>query len=517
MAIKSTALVALVSILISLPTLVVLGSFFVPDYALWSHLLDTVFTRYVANSAVVAIEVAIGTFVMGVSSAWFIVNYQFPGRNIFAWALMLPLAFPGYIFAFFVQPLSAYLPFVPAREWVSFCLIMTLYPYVYLSARAAFIDQSVCALEAARTLGCNRRQAFLQVALPMARPSIVAGVTVATMESLADYGTAQYFGLETISTGVLRTWFGHYNLTAAAQLAATLVGAVLLLSALERSLRSKAKFHHASHRYQQMHLSWLSPSGRFGLTALMSFPVVVGFGLPSLWLIHQATGAENFGLNSQFFELAINSLGLAIIVALGLVPLAVMIAISRRDKPSRWSAALAALSRLGYATPGTVLAIGVLVPLVYIDRSLAEAGYTPLGLTTGFGGLIFAYFSRFYSVAANTVEAGLERIHRSMNETARTLGASSWRLISKVYFPLMRGSALAAVLMVFVDIMKELPATLVLRPFDFNTLAVRAFELASDERLAAAAAPALCIVLTGLIPVLYLSRQITRSRAGHGR
>jgi len=531
----------LITALLAVPLAVIVASVFWPDKATWSHLADTVLADYVINSALLAFGVGFGTFILGTGTAWLLSVCEFPGRRLFEWALLLPLAMPAYIIAYtytgmldVAGPVQSTLrevtgwsvgeyafPEVRAIGGAILMLTRVLYPYVYMLARAAFLEQSASALNVARSLGLNPWQMFRRVALPLARPSIVAGLSLAVMETLADYGTVQYFGIPTLTTGIFRTWFGLDDTIAAAQLSAMLLTLIFTVIIIERLSRRQARYHH--------HGQWQArPSFRLGRgAATLAFiacalPLLLGFLLPSAQLVAwslEVTPTRDLG---EFLTLAGRSVGLAGLTALLAVGLAVFLAYGQRLMPTRLTFTLNRIAGMGYAVPGTVIAVGVIIPFAAFDNTLDALMREHFGMSTGLllsgtlAALVFAYLVRFLAVSLNTVEAGLGRVRQSMDDAARSMGANVGTTLWRVHIPLIRGSLLTAALLVFVDVLKELPATLVLRPFDFNTLAVRAFELASDERLRDAALPALAIVAAGLVPVILVSRSITRARGHEG-
>jgi iron(III) transport system permease protein len=527
-----------VALLLALPVLVVLGYALVPSQEVWRHLAETVLADYVTNSLLLMVGVAIGTLVGGVGTAWLTSMCQFPGRGVFEWALLLPMAMPAYIIAYtytgmldFAGPVQTairdwtgwgygdyWFPEIRSLEGAAVMLALVLYPYVYLLTRAAFLSQSLCVLDVSRTLGNGPWRTFFTVALPLARPAIVAGLSLALMETLADYGTVQYFGVATFTTGIFRTWFGLDDAAAAAQLSAMLLGFVFVLIAVERFSRREARYHHTSQRHQAIQRHRLRGWHAAAAMAFCLLPLALGFLLPAGQLAVWAFTVAETRLDADFLRLIANSLKLAALAALLALVLALLLGYGRRLQPTRAVSAAVRLAGLGYAVPGTVIAVGVIIPFAWIDNSVDAWMRAQFGVSTGLIlsgtliALLFAYLVRFLAVALQTVEAGLGQIRPSMDEAGRSLGYRPGQVLARVHIPMLRGTLLTAVLLVFVDVLKELPATLILRPFNFNTLAVRAYELASDERLADTAPAALTIVLAGLVPVILLSRSITRSR-----
>ena len=528
------------ALLLALPVVMVFSFVFQPAGEVWRHLAESVLQDYVVNSFILMLGVGVGTLLLGITTAWLVSLCEFPGRRLFEWALLLPMAIPAYIIAYtytgmldFAGPVQTVI-----RDWTGWSfgdywfpeirsiggaitmLSLVLYPYVYLLARAAFLEQSVCVLEVSRTLGAGPWRSFFRVALPLARPAIITGLSLALMESLADYGTVQYFGVSTFTTGIFRTWFGLGDSAAAAQLSAMLMSFVFVLILLERWSRRRARYHHTTTRIK--HLPRYVLKGWRRLFALLACLLPVGFGfvLPAGQLLDWAMATASEMVDAEFVDLALSSLLLAGSAALLVLLLALFMAYGRRLHTSPVVSLFVRLAGMGYAIPGTVIAIGVMLPFAWLDNTLDGLMREHFGLSTGLLlsgtliALLFAYAVRFLAVSLNAVEAGLGKIKYSMDDAARSLGLSPNGVLRQIHMPLMRGTLLTALLLVFVDVMKELPATLILRPFNFNTLAVRAFELASDERLADSSSAALAIVVAGIVPVILLSRSISRSRPG---
>lgn len=529
-----------VALLMALPVLVIAAFVFQPVNDNWHHLAENLLADYVGNSLVLMIGVAAGVLSIGVITAWLTSMCEFPGRRLLTWALLLPLAIPGYIIAYtytgmldFEGPVQSAL-----REWAGWSygdywfpevrslggailmLSLVLYPYVYMLARAAFLEQSICVLEVSRTLGNSPTRSFFRVALPLARPAIVTGLSLALMETLADFGTVQYFGVSTFTTGIFRVWFGMGDSASAAQLSAMLLGFVLMLILLERWSRRRARFHHTSNKYSQIHRYQLQGFRKWLALLASLLPVLFGFLLPALQLLVWTLTTAEQSLDSAFLVLTGNSLMLATLTALIAVLLALLLAYGKRLHATPLVEGGVRAAAMGYAVPGTVIAVGVLIPFAWLDNSIDAWMRARFDISTGLilsgtlVALIFAYTVRFLSVSIQSVESGLGKIRPSMDDAGRSLGLSPMGVLRKIHLPLMQGTVMTALLLVFVDVLKELPATLILRPFNFNTLAVRAYEMAADERLADAGAPALMIVLAGIIPVIILSRAISRSRAG---
>ncbi|WP_413160727.1 ABC transporter permease [Capilliphycus salinus ALCB114379] len=534
-----TVFVMVVALLIASPVLFVLSSIFTNSSEVWGHLAATVLPGYLKNSLILMLGVGLGVFIVGVGTAWLVTMCRFPGSGWFEFLLLLPLAAPAYILAYvytewleFYGPVQSSLraifgwtavgdywfPSIRSMVGAILLLILTLYPYVYLLVRVSFLEQATCMLEASRSLGCNPWRSFLTVALPLARPAIMAGLALALMETLNDFGTVQYFGVDTFTTGIYRTWFGMGERVAAAQLAAVLMLFILALILLEIWSRRQAKYYQANSRFKQLNPFQLKGI-RAGLAFVACFiPVFLGLLLPGILLFEMTL--ENLGtvFDRRFFEFAGNSLLVATITGVLAIVIALIMAYGVRLQPSlemRFSVQIAAM---GYAIPGSVIAVGILIPLGRFDNAIDSFMRATFGISTGllFSGtitaLIFAYLVRFLAVSFGAVNSSLSKIKPSLDDAARSLGHNPSSTLVKVHAPIMWGGLLTAGMLTFVDVMKELPATLVVRPFNFDTLAVRVYNLAADERLAEAAGPALALVAVGMIPVLFMSWKIAQSR-----
>lgn len=521
-----------------MPVVVVLAHVFVPSGDIWQHLSTTVLPDYIRNSLLLMLGVAVGTLLIGVTAAWLTTMCQFPGRSIFEWALLLPMAMPAYIIAYtytgmldFAGPVQITLrgwfgwqygdywfPQIRSLNGAVAMLTLVLYPYVYLLSRAAFLNQSICVLDVSRTLGNGPWKTFWRVALPLARPAIIAGLSLALMETLADYGTVQFFGVSTFTTGIFRTWFGMGSAAAAAQLAAGLMVFVFALILVERYSRRKARYHHTSRRHQDLRRFPLTGSRAFLAFIFCLFILGLGFLLPALQLLSWTIHVADTVFDAEFIRLLVNSLSLAASAAVLALILAIVMAYAQRLYPGKLVSGAVSVAGMGYAVPGAVIAVGVMIPFAWFDNSIDDLARSHFNYSTGLllsGTLVavtFAYLTRFLAVSLQTVDSGLTRITHSMDEAGRSFGFRPLQILRQIHIPMLSASLMTALLLVFVDVLKELPATLILRPFNFNTLAVKAYELASDERLAEAAPAALAIVIAGIIPVILLSKTITRSR-----
>jgi iron(III) transport system permease protein len=533
----------LVAALVALPVLTVALHLFLPDEGAWRHIARVLLPEYIGNTLLLVSGTAFGVLALGLSTAWLVAVCRFPGRRILEWALVLPLAFPAYVIAYtytdllqvsgpvqtFIRDatgLSArdyWFPPIRSLGGAIAMLSLVLYPYVYLLARAAFVQQSSGILEAARTLGCSPWGAFLRVALPMARPALVAGVLLALMETLADFGTVAYFGVPVFTTGIYRAWFSLGDPVSAAKLSAVLLGFVFTLVALERWNRGGMRFHQVGAPAAERKPYELT-GGRAALAIIVCLvPLGFGFLLPAGRLAWLAWIGGDAQFGARYFGLLWNSVSLAGISAIVAVSAAVIVSYGLRLRPGAPMRLAHRVAGLGYAIPGSVIAVGVLIPLALADQGLRAwlsswfGVETGLLLTGGILGLLFAYVARFLAVSLQSVDAGLARITPAMDDAARALGEGPGRTLRRVHLPILRANLFTAGLIVFVDVMKELPATLILRPFDFDTLAVQAYKLAADERLAEASTASLAIVVAGLIPVILLARQVSRPAARRQR
>lgn len=531
----------LIAAILALPILVVLVNVLIGDGDVWHHLYQTVLAEYISNSLLLMLGVGIGVLVIGVPCAWLTSMCDFRGRAFLSWALLLPMAVPAYIIAYtytgvldFAGPVQTFIRDMTGWRYGEYwffevrslggavvMLTLVLYPYVYLMSRAAFLEQSENTLEVSRTLGYSGRAAFFKLALPLARPAIVTGLTLALMETLADYGTVQYFSVNTFTTGILRTFYGFGDVAAASQLAGVLLMFVTALILLERYSRHRIRYHASGLKKASNRRMKLKGGRAFLASVFCWLPICVGFLIPvsvlAFWAMFKA---EMPGTN--FIQLAWNSFYLAAMASLIVVSLALILSYAIRLNNGCSVKASVGIAGLGYALPGTIIAIGTIVPLAWLDHRIIDLVTYYSGEKIGlvFSGtlfaLLFAYTVRFMAVSLGAVQNGLGKIKPSMDMAGRSLGMSPFKVLTRIHIPLLKGSVLTAMLIVFVDVLKELPATLVLRPFNFNTLAVRAFELASDERLVDAAPASLMIVLVGLVPVILLSRSIS-SNTGRSR
>ncbi|MFR0689316.1 ABC transporter permease [Enterobacterales bacterium AE_CKDN230030158-1A_HGKHYDSX7] len=520
-----------VAALVLLPISVLLLSWAEIDREIWSHLWETQMARLLGNTLVLVAGVGVGVTVLGVSLAWLTSLCEFPGRRWLDWALMLPFAVPAYVLAFvfvglldFSGPVQTLLrewfgsglrlPRVRSTGGVITVLVLVFYPYVYLLARTAFLAQGRGLTEAARVLGLSPLAAFWRVALPMARPAIGAGLALAIMETLADFGTVSVFNFDTFTTAVYKTWYGFYSLSSATQLASLLLLFVMLVLLGERYSRGRSGV--PNERPRGAALYRLHGWKAFAASAWCLLVFACAFVIPVLQLVVWVWQKGRFDLDERYWGLILHSLYLGGFAAVLTVAVALLLAFARRLSPTPAVRSAVGISNLGYALPGSVLAVAIMLAFSWLDNHAVIPLSSALGgagkplLLGSLGALLVAYLIRFMAVAYNPLEGALARIRPSLPEASRSLGVGGAGLFFRVYLPLLLPGALSAALLVFVDVLKEMPATLLMRPFGWDTLAVRVFEMTSEGEWARAALPALTLVLVGLFPVIGLIRRSAR-------
>lgn len=520
----------LMAALVLMPVLVIMLSWQSAQVEVWQHLIATGLGRLLRNTLMLMLGVGVMVMLVGVSLAWLTAVCEFPGRRWLDWALVLPLAIPTYVVAFVALGLMSYsgpvltawralfgaqawYPDIRSTPGVILVMSAVLYPYVYMLARSAFLQQGRTLTDAARSLGRSPWASFVQVVLPMARPAIVAGMALALMEALADFGAVAVFNYDTFTTAIYKSWFGFFNLQAAAQLASLLLMFVAIALVLEQQARGRGRLHqHALKRQDRIHLTggtaWLA-------SAYCLLVLTVAFIVPVAQLIIWVIETGLAGLDARFLQLIKHTFLLGMISALLVGLMALLVAFGQRRSASRWLASVTRLTALGYALPGSVLAVGVIIVFTFLDRSLLWplfgnghlAGQILVGSVAA---LIVAYCIRFFSVGLGPVQSGLERIRPQFQEVAHSLGHSQWQVIRRMYLPLLTPGLMTALILVLVDVMKEMPATLLLRPFGWDTLAVRVYEMTSEGEWERAALPALTLVLVSIIPVILM---VHRSRS----
>lgn len=530
---------ALIAALVVMPIISVLWIALRPTDNIWPHLLATTLPRYLSNTLVLMSAVAAVSAVVGTVTAWLVVMYRFPGARWLEWLLLTPLAVPGFIGAYalvdfldYAGPVQTALrqtfgwadardyafPDIRSRGGAIFVLSASLYPYVYLLARAGFREQSGAAHEVARALGAGGMRLFLRVGLPLARPAIVAGTAIVMMETVNDFGTVDYFGVQTLTTGIFAVWLEAGNAGGAAQIAGVILGLIFVLVALEKISRRKARFHRMSRHDREVGAMDLGGGRGWLATCICVAPFLAGFVLPVSVLGHHALSKPDRWLAPGLGEALANTLFVGALAAFVTVAAAVFMVYGVRLSGRTAPRILLPLTTIGYAAPGAVLALGLLIPLAALDNRVADAilavtGRDPgLIMTGGTAVLIYAYAVRFFAIGQGAADAAMGRVAPSLPLAARTLGRSAGGTLREIYLPLIRGSVASAWLLVFVDCVKELPATLLLRPFNFDTLATRSHEQASLEKIAEAAPSALLIIMVSLVAVLLVARAM-RKRA----
>lgn len=527
------------TLIVALPVFAVILLAFFPEENIWPHLISTTLPRYLTTTLLLMLGVSVLTLSIGVITAWAVTMCEFPGRKLFEWALLLPFAVPAYVIAYVYTDLLDYagpvqgalrdlfgwssardywFPEIRSLGGATLMIGLVLYPYVYLLARAAFLEQSPSLFSVSRSLGHSALSTFFRVVLPIARPAIAVGLSLVLMETLNDFGTVDFFAVQTLTRGLFDTWMTLGNVGGAAQIATVMLTFVLILVTLERySRRRQQQFSPRDNRQpiQRFQLS----RGHQALCLLgCTLPVVLGFMVPALSLGYYAIEYFEQSWNIDFIRNALNSLALSGAAAVTTLLVGLTLAYSRRLHDTPGMRVLMRLSSLGYAMPGAVLAVGVIIPLAAFDNWVDNWMEGWFGIDTGLllsgtaFALVFAYTVRFLAVSAGSIESALQKVTPSMDMAARSLGQSPGGTLVHVHLPMLRGTLLTAALVVFVDCMKELPATLILRPFNFETLATYVYQFASDEMLTRTGLPALVIVLAGILPIILMSRSISNSR-----
>ncbi len=531
---------AITTAIVALPVLSVLFLALFPEQNIWPHLISTTLPRYLWTTLQLMFGVSVLTLFIGLATAWAVTMCEFPGRRFFEWAMLLPFAVPAYVIAYVYTTLLDYAGPVQTamREWfgwqnatdywfpeirtvegATLMIGLVLYPYVYLLARAAFMEQSPSLFAVSRSLGHSAISTFFRVVLPIARPAIAVGLSLVMMETLNDFGTVDFFAVQTLTAGLFDTWMGLGSLGGAAQIATVMLAFVVILVTLERYSRRRQQQFAARDNRDPIRRFRMSLPRQIVCLVVCAIPVILGFIVPAITLGQYAWEYFDESWNSTFIRNTMNSLFLSGAAAFTTLLIGVILAYSRRLHDTRGMQIMMRLSSLGYAMPGAVLAIGVIIPLAGFDNWLDSIMRSTFGFSSGLllsgsaFALVFAYTVRFLAVSAGSVESGLQKITPSMDMASRSLGHSPGQTLLRVHLPMLRGTLMTAALVVFVDVMKELPATLILRPFNFDTLATYVYQFASDERLARSALPALVIVMAGIIPIILMSRSISRTRS----
>lgn len=511
-----------------IPLAVVLSSLASPERDIWRHLVEHVLGGLLVNTFWLALGVGLGTAVLGVSLAWLTAVCEFPGRRMLSWALLLPLALPSYVTAFvaiglldFTGPVQTHLrawlgpiwfPPIRSRGGVIAVMTLALYPYVYLIARNAFLTQGRRALEAAQALGHSRTSGFFRVALPMARPWIAGGVMLVMMETLADFGTVAVFNYDTFTTGIYKAWFSLFSLPAASQLASILILIVFAVLLIEQQTRSRMRYTRAGRHTPPHDRVELRGTLGWAAAAFAALVLTLAFIIPLTQLLIWAVGVFPRDFNERYLGFLAHSLVLSSLAALFICAVALLLSYATRQHGGPWTRIAARIATMGYALPGPVLAVGIVIPIAWLDHHMIHAMQTVFHREPGLilqGTLLtmlLAYLVRFLAVGFNPIDGNMQRITRSVDEASRLFGVSGVTMLRRVHVPILRGGLLTAATLAFVDVMKEMPITLMTRPFGRDTLAVRIFEMTSEGEWERAALPAVALVLAGLIPVILLTR-----------
>lgn len=530
---KWTGYSLLILLLVTTPLFTILIKLFDSPGGSWSHIANTLLFGYFQNTIFLLLGVAAFTFLLGVSTAWLVSNYEFPGRKYFEWLLILPLGFPGYIMAYtyvgildYTGPIQVFfrntfdihvkgsLIDIMNLPGAIFILSITLFPYVFLITRSSFLQQSKTLQEASFLLGANRFKTFFKVALPMARPAIVAGIALASMEVLNDYGTVKYFGVNTFTTGIFRAWFSMGDSNTAIYLAGILMVFVFVILFLESLQRGNRQY--AAVNGMQKPISRIQPTiGKKILYSGICLSIfLLSFFIPFLQLLNWVSMTWEKVVNKDFFQLIYRSFGLAAVSGLLIVIFSVVMLYALRLSPFKWVKNITKVATLGYAIPGAVIAVGIMIPFIALDKWIYETLISSKTAGLFFSGtlfaLVFAYIVRFMAVGYNPVEAGFQKIGLHVNEASRLLGIRSTKTLWKIDLPLIKTSLVSGIILVFVDVLKELPLTLILRPFNYQTLATKAFDMATNEMIAESSNAALIIILTGIIPIIFLNKLIEK-------
>ena len=513
------------------PILIILSSVFADYSENWSHIYEYVLGDYILNSLILVSGVSLLVMIIGSLTAWLVSNYQFFGKRFFEWGLILPLAIPPYILAYtFTGLFDSYgtmneiarslfnleqneMLFPNIRNIYGAIIVFsfTLYPYVYLICRTAFLNQSRSMFEVGRTLGLSQASIFLKLALPLVRPALIAGTMIVAMETLSDFGAVDHFAISTFTTGIFRTWYGMYDLTTAMQLASMLLIFITFCLVIERTSRKNANYSTIGSNFKPTQVTRLGSLGSFVCFFVCFIPIFIGFILPILEILNWSLRFNTSFFNEQFFSISLNTVLLSILSAILCTFIAMIINFSIRYKNSSLIKSINPFLNIGYAVPGLILAVGIVQLFVFLDNNILNSfeGYF---LTGSLFGLIFAYIIKSYALANSTYEAGYQKISQTIDDSARVLKSTGLNLLFRVHFPILKTSFFTSILLVTSEVVKELPATLILRPFNFETLAVSTYIYASEERMVEAAAPATAIILIGLIPIFFISQMIRASR-----
>lgn len=527
------------ALLIVMPLVALILQSLLPDEAVFGHLMATVLPTYISNTLLLIFWVVIGALIFAIPAAWLVAKCRFPGRNIFQWALLLPLAMPAYVVAYvytdlfdyagpvqrtlrsllgWQTPHDYYFPEVRSLGGAAIMLALVLFPYIYLLARTAFMEQSSSLGHAARVMGCSPWKSFWRLSLPMARPALAVGATLVAMETAADFATVSYFAVPTLTTAVYDTWFEYGSLTAAAKLSTIMLLVVFAMVGFERFARRKQQLFQKQSAPGELDYYSLRGAKAYAATGYCLTLLFLAFFLPFIILVQYAWGYFAESWNAKFFEYSFNSLWISLVVSLICVGIGIVLMFVRRVSPRKADMLPSRLASTGYALPGTVLAIGILVPFTQLDFAINDlADYIGMQgpgliLTGSSFILICAFCIRFAAIAIGSIENSYKRISPSLDMASVTLGLTPKSLLARVHIPLLRKGIFAGLLLVFIECMKELPAALLLRPIGFENLATYVFQFVSDEQLEHGALAAIVIVLVGLVPLIYLNRSLEQEK-----
>ena len=525
---KNTVLLFLIILLVVIPIMTVMSFIFQPSTELWGHLSENLLIDYLLNTGMIVISVALLTIVIGVSCAWLVTNFTFPGVNIFKWLLVMPIAIPTYVSAYIYAGLfepsgmifdsvENYLglgkelyDLIELRNiyGVIFILSICLYPYVYLLSYSSFKEQSYCAIEVGKSLGLSDKELFSRVSIPLARPGIIAGVSLVVMESLAEFGTMDYYGVRTFTTGIYRTWFAFGDETSALHLASILLTFVFIIIIIEKFSRGKSQYVNTSQKSKKIKARDLN--GIYGIYACLwcLLFTLLGFILPVIQLLFWLSETYSYIFEDYYIQIIKNTVTIATIASVIIVLISIYSSYINRSTDNLYIKSSLKIFTLGYSIPGVVIAVGIIIPLAMVDSFQARIFGSPLYYLSGsFFALVLCYLVRFSTISYNATESGLDKIKKNIDLTVRSFGLSDFAILKKVHMPIMKTTLITSFILVFVDIVKELPATLILRPFNFDTLAINIYELASSEQLSYIASPSLILIIISLIPVILLIRK----------
>ncbi len=525
---KNTVLLFVIILLVIIPIMTVMSFIFQPSTELWGHLSDNLLIDYLLNTGMIVISVALLTIIIGVSCAWLVTNFSFPGVNVFKWLLVMPIAIPTYVSAYIYAGLfepsgmifdsvENYLglgkelyDLIELRNvyGVIFILSVCLYPYVYLLSYSSFKEQSYCAIEVGKSLGLSDKELFSRVSIPLARPGIIAGVSLVVMETLAEFGTMDYYGVRTFTTGIYRTWFAFGDETSALHLASILLTFVFIIIIVEKFSRGKSQYVNTSQKSKKIKARYLN--GIYGVYACLwcLLFTLLGFILPVIQLLFWLSETYSYIFEDYYIQVIKNTVSIATIASIIIVLISIYSSYINRSTDNLYIKSSLKIFTLGYSIPGVVIAVGIIIPLTMVDNLQARIFGSPLYYLSGsFFALVLCYLVRFSTISYNATESGLGKIKKNIDLTVQSFGLSDFSILKKVHMPIMKTTLITSFILVFVDIVKELPATLILRPFNFDTLAINIYELASSEQLSYIASPSLILIIISLIPVILLIRK----------